>query len=154
VRLTVEELAESGIDLKGWAGSMQRAGRAPGAPSFAIKGPCLLDVRKRIGSTVGKSGHNFIGGELFKLASLNVTKKDHEGSFLVEMMFIPATMDLVTDLTGMTLTMAEAFELLDDLEEFALEHMGSKAPVKATAVKKAPVSAAAAHESNASWGSW
>lgn len=157
MRLTREEAEERGIDLKGWTGALQRAGRAPEAPSFQMAGPCMLDVRVRRAPRPGGPAsatvrYPFIGDEKFKISGIDVTLHPNDMSYIIKMMFTPATLELSQEMTGLTLLMQEAFSTFDGLEEWA---MGFRGEVFTKSVPVTPKKALEVeHDSNEAWGSW
>lgn len=151
------EAEELGINPKAWAGAMQRAAREPGAPSFALKGPVSLQVRKRRPGPVATMTvtHPFMGGEKFRVAGMTCEAVMVQDAVQINVQLQPATTDLAGEISGMTLPLAECIEWLEGFEAFAQSH---EKAVAASVGKPAPKSRAertvAQREENPLFGAW
>lgn len=160
MRLTESEINKLGVNLKSWTSRMQIAAKSEGAPIFKLKGPCQLVVRKRptrSGTVATVSGKlSFMGGESFRIGSLSVEKQAIHETWLISLSLTPVDMELVGAISGMTLTLVEAIELFDDMEEWVENCMnGSKDVINATAtLTKAKPRMQEKSADNPLWGSW
>lgn len=151
MRITQEQIADDGINVKAWAAAMQIAGRSPEAPGFRVKGPCIMTVRRRRspsgvgGTTTGP--HSFMGDEVFKLSGVHVEKMATSTGVVISVQMIPITADAASEISGATMPLEEAIENFDGLEDFALQFRGA-APKPKTVEAKAAVE----REANPSWG--
>lgn len=157
--LTNDQIVESKLHLKTWLHTMQVAAKAAGAPTFTLKGPCMLSVRFRSGRPSGgvsARNHSFLGGEAFKISGV-VAEQDADvtDSVTIVVNMIPATATLAKEMSGMTLTLQEAMELFDGAEEFAMkcriDAIGDDPGRKHSGAPKPKV---IRKEDNPMWGAW
>ena len=154
MRLSTMEVESAGINVKAWLGEMHKAARAPGGPTFSLKGPCTLDVRKRrtggVGGTVSKARYAFMGGEEFRIGGIVADRDDRNDSIFISVTLTPAKMALASEISGMSLSLLECIELLEGFEAWS-ETFGE---VKYKEPAKKPLSLSDQRESNAMWGAW
>lgn len=155
MRMTVEEIRDTGINIKSWLGEMQRAAKGPEGPSFPLKGPCTLSVRKRrvvaLTASTSTSMHAFMGGEEFRIGGIVAENLISEDAIDIRVTLIPAKMALAAEMSGMTLAMDKCVEYLEGFEEW----MGSFSEAMYAQSKTArPVPVAEQREANTMWGSW
>jgi hypothetical protein len=150
VRITDEQIAADGVNIKAWAAAMQIAGRGPDAPNFKVKGPCIMTVRRRrlsgaVGTATGP--YSFMGDEEFKLSGVHVERLPSAAYVTITVQMIPTTAGAASDISGTTLPLEEAIENFEGLEDFALQFRGAlpkpKTPAAIAAVER---------EANPSWG--
>lgn len=161
MRLTSKELQDSGLNIKSWAHAMQSATKSSPAPCFELKGPCQLVVRKRptkTGAVATVSGRmSFMGGEKFNLASVTLTKlpvsDDLDDAYEITVSFVPADMALVGAISGMTMTLSQAIDVFDGLEDWTIA-MKDGIPETTSSSKPKPKPLAQQHAENPLWGSW
>jgi hypothetical protein len=153
MRITDEELSSNGINIKRWIAEMQKAARGPEAPTFELKGACVLNVRsRRATGTVAVKSKNmpFVGGEKFRLSSFVDEYDPSRMTHTVSIALVPATPSLAGEISGLTLSMIECVSLLEGFEDW----VGTFASAKYAEPSKKPPSIKEEHEANPSWGSW
>lgn len=126
MRLTQEEITETGLHLQALIAEMQAAGRATPPPKFALSGPCSLMARFRPRSTfpAERAVFPFIGGEQFTLQAVVATDSGHDDSVEIEVLMSAASASLAAKgVTSVRMPLMDAIGYFDDLEEFAAIHM-------------------------------
>lgn len=161
MRITKDEIESAGINLKGWLGAIQREAKESGV-SFQIKGPISRQVRVRRARvknpSVGASTRTwaFHGGEQFRIGGIVSDQIPGQDAWSISVTLIPAKVDLVAEMSGMTMSLDDCFINLEGFEEWAgtfdaTKHFEQTNPVEP--VKKR-LTLQEERELNPMWGRW
>lgn len=151
-----QEALERGIDVRAWAAAMQRMAREPETKPFGLKGPITLNVRKRRPSgpmATSVSRYAFIGHEVFRLSGVSQELDAAKRGRTISMQFTPIDLELVKEVSGMTLTLDHAMNAFDGLEEWCMS-MQMAAGVVAPGEARTAARPADERAANPVWGSW
>ncbi len=159
MRLTQEEITETGLHLQALIAEMQAAGRAAPPPKFALSGPCSLMARFRSRGTfpAERAMFPFIGGEQFTLQAAIATESQQDGSVEIEVLMVAASASLAAKgVTSIKLSLIDAMERFDGMDDFVTNCIGhaTLSPAIGVARMEPKVHARAAVESSAERGSW
>lgn len=156
MRLTRDEIIESGINLKAWLGAIQRTAREENKV-FAINGPMQLQVRRRrtgsVGPATSTSSHAFFGGERFRIGGVLAEEMVAEDCVKILVSLVPADLELAGQISGMTLPLQDCFANLEGFEEWVGSFDAWK-DVPPAAKKAKPLPLKEERAANPMWGAW
>lgn len=158
MRLTRTEIAETGVNLKSWLAQAQHQAKQVDAPQFQISGPMQLRTRVRRIQSRGAASQTtmwtYRGDEKFRVSSIYIEPIQTTDTVEVGITMVPADMDLVKEISSLSMPLADAFETFDGLESWVMNMTGSLEERKEALAGPSLVPKPPKHEDDPRWGAW
>jgi hypothetical protein len=108
---------ELGNKIKQWSAALNAAAKSADSKVFNLNGPAALMVRLRQAGR-GLMGHNFMGGEAFRLSAVTVDRRMDLDGISIAVILNPADLSLASEFSSLTLPLDRAMEHFSELEEW------------------------------------